>query len=445
MTFNNGCKVLIVLVAGMLGACNQPPQKINYANGSLVSRWEQNLTEAIMVDMFSPPVASRIYAYANLAAYESLRHTDSSLRSFAGRLNGLHPLPEPQRGEAYDFRVVGLTAFSEVAASLVYTKNIIHTFQKQSVAAFQEEGIDEPVLLRSEAFGKQIAAEILKWAATDSFRQTRGMIRYTLLEETGSWEPTPPDYMQGAEPHWNKIRLFVIDSAACFRPDTLPVAFSIDPDSEFYRNAKELVTASKTLDSNQYAMAAFWDDNPGVSSVYGHMKHIKKKMTPGGHWMAITGHVAEKEKLSMAKTAELFAATSIAIIDAFISCWDAKYHYQTIRPVTYIHRHITVEWQPLLQTPPFPEFPSGHATISAAAATVLTALAGDNYAFTDSSEYRYGLPVRSFGSFMEAARESARSRFYGGIHFMPSNESGTQMGIKVGEKVVEKFVSGKGV
>jgi hypothetical protein len=265
------------------------------------------------------------------------------------------------------------------------------------------------------------------------------MIRYTLLNEAHSWEPTPPDYMTGAEPHWSRIRPFVLASASEFRPDSLPAPFSTDKNSEFYKYAEELVNACSRLDSNQQSMLAFWDDNPGVSSVYGHMKHIKKKMTPGGHWMAITSKVITDKNLSMAAASELLAATAIAISDGFIACWEAKYHFQTLRPITYVHRHITTNWQPILQTPPFPEFPSGHATISAAAATVLTGYIGSGYAYTDSTEVRYGLPVRSFPSFMDAATECAASRFYGGIHFMPSNLAGTEIGKKVGSLVLNKI------
>jgi len=407
----------------------------------MVASWEQNLTETIMVDMFPPPTASRIYAYSNIAAYEALRFTDSTKLSFAGRLNGLGELPLPEKNLDYDYRVSALTAFSTVAAEFTYTKDHIRSFEKTQSDSLLKTGIDPTTYTRSVEFGKLLAASILKWAGADNFKKTRGMVRYTLQHNPSSWEPTPPDYLQGAEPHWDKIRPFTIDSASQFRPDSIPVAFSTSPSSEFYQNAVKIVTSTRSIDSNQLSMTAFWDDNPGVSSVYGHMKQIKKKMTPGGHWMAITGNVVQAKKMDMSSSAELFAVTAIAISDAFITCWDAKYHFQTIRPITYIHRHITTDWLPILQTPAFPEFPSGHATISAAAATVLTAYAGDNFSFTDSTEFQFGLPVRSFTSFMEAAKESAASRFYGGIHFMPSNIAGTKLGIETGTTVLNKIRS----
>jgi membrane-associated phospholipid phosphatase len=423
-----------------ISACTQNNTvTIDYSSGALIASWEDNLTEAVMVDMFPPPVASRIYAYSNIALYESLRHTDSAQRkSLAGILNGFDSLPQPDSALQYDFRLVALTAFSEVSASVVYTKQIIRDHEKRVSDSLKLVLHDDAVFQRSVAYGKQLGGAIVSYASKDNFKLTRGMVRYTLLHEAGSWEPTPPDYLPGAEPHWSKIRTFVLDSAAQFLPDTLPVAFSTNPQSAFFKNAKAVIDAASALDSNQISMAAFWDDNPGVSSVYGHMKHIRKKMTPGGHWMAVIGQLVRKDSLNMSASSTIYALTSIAVADAFFASWDAKYRYQTIRPITYIHRHITDDWQPLLQTPPFPEFPSGHATISAAAATVLTGLAGDNYSYTDSTEYRFGLPVRSFSSFMHAATECAESRFYGGIHFMPSNESGTAIGVKVGDAVLVK-------
>ncbi|HEX5001151.1 MAG TPA: vanadium-dependent haloperoxidase [Bacteroidia bacterium] len=155
--------------------------------------------------------------------------------------------------------------------------------------------------------------------------------------------------------------------------------------------------------------------------------------------MAITGKAIAKKNLSMPEAAEALTVTSVAVCDAFISSWDAKYYFGTIRPVTYINRHITPDWQPILQTPPFPEFPSAHSTISAAAATVLTSFFGDHFAFTDSTEAPFGLPVRSFDSFIGAALECANSRMYGGIHFAQSNRSGTATGMKIGEKVLSKL------
>jgi hypothetical protein len=173
-------------------------------------------------------------------------------------------------------------------------------------------------------------------------------------------------------------------------------------------------------------------------NVAGHVMFASKKMTPGGHWLAIAETVTRKKKLAMMPTVEAYALTSFAVSDGFISCWDEKYRSNMIRPETVINKLIDPKWTPFLQTPPFPEYTSGHSVISAAAATVLTSLVGDNIAFTDSTELKYGHGVRSFKSFMDAADEASVSRLYGGIHYRSALDNGQMQGKKVGKWVLEQ-------
>ena len=140
------------------------------------------------------------------------------------------------------------------------------------------------------------------------------------------------------------------------------------------------------------------------------------------------------------KTAAAYALTSIALADGFISCWDEKFRSNLIRPETLINKHIDEEWLPLLQTPPFPEYTSGHSVISNAAAIALTSLFGENFAFADDTEVKYGLTVRSFTSFVDASEEAAISRLYGGIHYMPAIANGVTQGKSLGTYVVGKLV-----
>ena len=129
----------------------------------------------------------------------------------------------------------------------------------------------------------------------------------------------------------------------------------------------------------------------------------------------------------------------MALADGFISCWEEKYNSELIRPETLINRYIDENWTPVLQTPPFPEYPSGHSVVSGAASVVLTRLFGDNFAYDDDTEVRYGLPVRSFTSFNQAAEEAALSRLYGGIHYRAAIDKGLLQGRKLGQHVVQHF------
>jgi len=202
---------------------------------------------------------------------------------------------------------------------------------------------------------------------------------------------------------------------------------------------REVYDINKNLTEEQMKTATYWDDNPLVIMHSGHMMFGNKKITPGGHWMGICAIASRQSKADAVKTARAYALTSLALYDAFISCWDEKYRSSYIRPVTFINETFDNTWLPFLQTPPFPEYTSGHSTITASAATVLTSLFGDNFAFQDTSDLRYIGMQRHFNSFKEAAAEASISRVYGGIHYKFSVNTGAEMGLKLGNLIVEKL------
>jgi hypothetical protein len=166
--------------------------------------------------------------------------------------------------------------------------------------------------------------------------------------------------------------------------------------------------------------------------------YATKKITPGGHWMNIASVAAKKTDADIMKTMHTYTMTSIALFDGFIACWDEKYRSSLVRPETVINRQLDEEWKPTLQTPPFPEHTSGHSVISSAAAVALTEIYGDNFAFVDSTEVEFGLPARSFTSFIQASEEAAVSRLYGGIHYRPAIDYGVDQGRAVGELLKKK-------
>jgi hypothetical protein len=244
--------------------------------------------------------------------------------------------------------------------------------------------------------------------------------------------------MDAVEPSWAKVRPFALDSASQFRPKP-PRRFDMTEGSPFYLQVKEVYETGKNLTEEQRAIAAFWDCNPYVMNVRGHAMFATKKITPGGHWMGIVGIAAHKSRASLMQSAEAYVRTAVALADGFISVWDEKYRSNLVRPETMINAHMDDSWEPLLQTPPFPEYTSGHSGISTAAAVVLTDQFGENFAFTDSTEMSYGLPVRSFNSFNQAAAEAAISRLYGGIHYRMAIEEGIVQGRRVGQLVVQRL------
>jgi hypothetical protein len=253
------------------------------------------------------------------------------------------------------------------------------------------------------------------------------------------WIPTPPAYASAMEPNWKMMRCLVMDSCTQFVPPP-PFKFNVtDTTSDYYKQVIQSKKAIENLTPEQKHIADFWDDNPFKLNVVGHVMYGTKKFSPPGHWQSIIGIAAKKANADFPTTVYAYAKTSIAMYDAFIQCWEAKFRYNTVRPETVINKYFDVNWRPYLQTPPFPEYTCGHSTCSSAAAEALTSIFGDHFAYTDTSELEFGIKSRSYQSFRDAAEENNLARFYGGIHFHPSCLVSTVYGRKIGELVVNRL------
>jgi len=428
----------VLALAGGASACGR-----SAADAAMLTSAEplhdamHQLTSVIVYDIFSPPQASRVYAYATVAAYEAMRHGDTTYRSLAGQLRDLTPVPSPQPGVAYSWPLAGVHAFMAVGRQLTFSRERMDSLRVALDARYEASGLPADVYARSIAYGDTVAAHMLAWANTDGFNQSRGLPKFSITRDPGRWVPTPPAYMDGVEPNWHTLRPFVLDSASQFRP-AVPHPFDTTRTSAFIRQAREVYETGKTLSDEQRAIAAFWDCNPYVMNVQGHTMFATKKITPGGHWMSIVSVVSRQAGAGVVPSADAYARTAIALADGFIVSWDEKYRSAVIRPETVINTYIDEKWQPLLQTPPFPEYTSGHSVISTAAAEVLSQVYGDSVAFADSTEMEYGLPTRSFTSFKQAAGEAAISRLYAGIHYRQAIEEGQLQGRRVGELVLQR-------
>ncbi len=412
-------------------------------NAEFLHAGVRRITEIIRHDIFAPPISARIYAYSAIAGYEALVPGFPEYQSLAGQLNGLKPSPQPEAGKEYCFPLASANAMLTVGKQLVFSEGDVQELKEKIFEDFKNMNMPPDVYERSMAYGDAVAKHILAWSKTDNYAQTRSAPKFTIdTKEASRWRPTPPQYGDALEPHWPKIRPWVLDSASQFKCDP-PVPFSTEKGSEFYKQAYEVYEIVKNLTPWQDSTAWYWDDNPFRMDVTGHLMVGVKKISPGGHWMNIASHACRKANADMMLSAETYVKVSCALADAFISCWDEKYKSNLIRPESYINQYIDPEWLPLIQTPPFPEHTSGHSTISAAAATVLTNLYGDNFAFIDSTEMEFRIPPRAFKSFQEAANEVGMSRLYGGIHYRRGNEAGLKNGREVGQFVSDKVKTRK--
>ena len=415
----------------------EPYENSKIADAKFLHHAMHAYTDRIVHDIFSPPVASRNYIYPSIVAFEIMRNTDPAYRSFAGQLNDLQAFPKPEVGKEYDFYLASVMGFVRTAKHFIFTENVLSEVGDKIVQQMIETGVPKRVVQNSKKYAEQVALHILAYADKDNYKQSRTFPRFSVKDIDGRWQPTPPGYMDGIEPHWSKIRPFVLDSANQFRPPP-PSAFSTDKNSTFYKELLEVYEVVKNATDEEQSIAKFWDCNPYVSHLKGHAMYATKKITPGGHWIGITEIACKKTEASFMKTTEAYAMVSIALADAFIACWDEKYRSNLIRPETVINEHLDEEWTPILQTPPFPEHTSGHSVISAASALTLTNLFGDNFAYRDTVELKYGIPAREFNSFNEAAEEAAVSRLYGGIHYKPAIVYGLTQGRQVGKLIAEK-------
>ena len=405
------------------------------------------VVEVMIHDIFSPPVASRIFAYPNIAAYEIIAKKDGPYKSLAGQVTGLTSIPDPKNKENVNYDLAALIAHIDLSKRLIFSEERIEQYRDSLYTVWMNQ--NESEFNASKEYGLEVADYIAAWMNKDNYKETRTMPKFTVnSEDPTRWQPTPPAYMNGIEPHWSKIRPFAIDSAAQFKPIP-PPAFSLDKDSQFFKEVMEVYEVKKSMigkgdKSDEIAIAQFWDCNPYVSVTRGHLMFATKKITPGAHWIGIAKIACRKTKADFSKTVYAYTKTSIAIADAFISCWDEKYRSNLIRPETVINEYIDDSWEPVLQTPPFPEYTSGHSVVSGAASMALTDVFGDDFAFEDDTELPYGLPVRSFKSFRQAADDAALSRLYGGIHYRAALAVGIKQGRDLGKFIVDKLDMTKG-
>lgn len=397
-----------------------------------------SLSKIMMHDVVNPPAAARYYAYCMLGAYEIVSQNNTTLTSLNNLLKQYKRSVITTRPADYDHRIAAVYCILETGRLMLPSGYRLQEEEEQFIAEQKKAKVPRAIIDSSVAVASYIAARIADYAKADRYGKLSAQLRYTPVKGDAYWYPTPPAYMEAVEPNWKSVRPLIIDSCNQF-PSLPPVPFSKDSSSDFFQLAKEVYDVSIKPTPEQLNIASFWDCNPFVVATSGHMSIGFKKISPGGHWMNIAAIAAQKAQLDFAAAITAQMLVGITINDAFICCWDEKYRSNRIRPETYINRYINIKWQPLLQTPPFPEYTSGHSVVSTATAEVLTYLFGDQFAYTDNSEELFEIPARSFSSFRDAAAEAAISRLYGGIHYRDAIVNGQQQGKELGTFIINRL------
>ena len=384
------------------------------AESDVVTDWNTAALNAIRADRTPPPVASRALAILHASIFDAV--------------NGIVRSHEPYfaKGKA------PMSASQEAAASAAAHKVLMRLFPANA-EAFEE--LHEATLAgirndqrkrRGLEWGESVAQQILLWRANDGSDNT---VDPPLSNEPGDWVPTPPGFAPYLLPQWGFVMPFAMPSSNFFRPDGPPSIKSLEYAREYIEVMRLGEMDESIRNPEQTEIALFWADGPGT-------------VTPPGHWNLIAQDVAAARRNTLQQNARLFALLNIAMADAAICAWDAKYHYNFWRPVTAILQGDTDEnpattpdadWECLITTPPFPDYISGHSTFSGAASAVLSLFyRTPRIRFTTGSDALPGI-VREFRSFLEAAQEAALSRMYGGIHFRSANDDGLKSGLAIGK------------
>jgi PAP2 superfamily len=420
-------RILAIVVVAFLSWCAVPSAQAGALQPQeVLQRWYKLALELVRhTATYTPPVASRSFAYIGVTVFEATATGSSSLHTLAGQLHGLKDVPQREAGKTYDDAVM-------IQAAMAFaTQNFFDhtgpTGQRAMVSLetkLRDEvvaGVAPDVAVRSEEYGRAVAEHILAWSKDDGGAVVNNMgfpeDEYKLIPGPAHWVPTNLIAVQQKPllPNWGNNRTFIMPkNVSCPLPP--PPEYSEDKTSAFYKEALEVYDTRQNITPEQRAIARFWSDDPMLS------------MTPPGHWISIATQIMARDKLDLDRSVEVLARMGVVLADSFIGCWQAKYQYDLVRPITYIKRVIDPKFEPLLNTPPFPEYPSGHSTQSGAAAAVMTNLFGENFTFEDYTGSPDGLKPRVFPSFAAAAEDAGVSRLYGGIHFRSAIERGLEQG-----------------
>jgi PAP2 superfamily len=426
----------VIFLLFTLDSCKNKETRTPVLEAKEIQNALQHMTDIMVHDITNPPLAARFFSYACLSGYEVVAQNDTAFHSMKGKINDYPSIEKPAISGEYSYPLAAILAMLETAKKMQPSGKILNDYEAKYLDSCQNIGFSKQIIDNSLKYAQAISQEILKYAKADKYNKISNFPRYTPQNTEGSWFPTPPAYMAPVEPYFNTIRSFTLDSAGQFKP-TPPVAFSADKKSEFYRLMGAVF--KEKLPQEHQEIAAFWDCNPFALQDNGHLLVGMKKISPGAHWMGIAGIACEKEKMSFNKTLQVHTVLAMGLMDGFLCCWDEKYRSNRIRPESAIRKYIDPNWKPFLQTPPFPEYLSGHSTISATSAVILSHFFGEKFNYDDTVEERFGLKARSFTSFKQAAEEAGISRFYGGIHFMDAIINGQKQGEMVGNHVVKKI------
>jgi membrane-associated phospholipid phosphatase len=437
----NAIWVLALVLFGALGFQNCQQEQVEESPEyrlatDLAIEWNYFALELERNTMgFRPPVGARMFAHVEMAAYEASLPALQGYKSLETFLQGYIPPPAPF-GQGQFYLPASLNAaYAQILRDFFPTapdflKRKIEQLEQTHHEKFLQQA-QEQVVRASAAFGKNVAQTVWAWSKTDREGHDAHLYNYDHgyepLSCDGCWQPTGDHPKPALLPYWGRVRPFYTPVAEV--PIRPPVAYQPDPGSEFYTEAMEVFSVTSPLSKENLWIAEFWsDDLPGLT------------LTPAGRWISIANQAFEQARPPFPLVIETYLKTALALNDAGIIVWHGKYEFNVERPETYIRERINPDWRVLHETPSFPAYPSGHAAFGASAAMVLSEALGAKFELTDRTHEKrpeFASTPRTYGSFMEMARENAASRVFLGVHFRMDCKEGLRLGKIIGKKTAD--------
>lgn len=438
MTYRILCFLLVLMTAACRNNTDVSDHTIDSDMKRVISDWYALMLEADRyTEGFRSPVAARYYAYCGIAGWETARlfHPEWELPGDTFWQDLV--IPVPQTGKMYAPAIVLNACYATLFARFFLTAPFTVESQRKDLLQKWTKNIavryDNETVVRSVFLGESIGQRIYEWAATDSLGHMGHLHNfdrnYTPPPGEGVWQPCNDFPTPSLLPYWGHVRRFILDTADYLaRP--LP-AFSMDKNSLYYTQALEVYTLHSPLSFENRWIGEFWaDDHPGLT------------FSSSGRWISIANQVIRKEHPTVEKILKTYLLLGITLSDVMVTCWYSKYTYNLLRPETLIGRLFQANWRPVVHTPPFPAYPSGHSMKGAAVAEILTALYGEEYNMEDISHEgrkEFASHPRKYSSFREMSAECSYSRIALGVHYRMDCEEGVGLGQRAGKEILRRM------
>jgi hypothetical protein len=392
-------------------------------NASVATDW-YHLQLRFLLEKNSVLAFGGHFGYIGIGLYESVRNINPNSISLSDKLYQMPAMPAKEAGKTYNWKVSANAAMASLVRSFYHGITLADSASIDSLEnAYNQklQSVNTAEFNRSQAFGRSIATAIYNWYLTDDINLSN--VGYVPPVFKGAWVPTPPTFVNPPVlPYIGAARTFLAADLHGVAPQY--PAYSEDPNSVYYKIAKQVYNVSKNLTDEQKSIALYWvDQGDGVG------------YTPSGHDFSIVTQAIEQTNADLLKAAETYAKAGIADRDATIICFRSKYKYTLIRPVSYIQKVIDPNWLPFIPTPPHPEYPAAHAVVTGSVMQAISGVLGYRTSITDHTYDFRGWAPRSFPTIFAAAKEAGISRLYGGIHYKLSIDIGLSMAQTIGTRI----------